>query len=147
MAQNSPVKQPSIPVTQSEENTQHPTEELPVPSFDELLKLIEEPNPKLAKATGNPESSSSTPTSEPTERAQLFDFDEETYREIEQRKTVQQIDEQLLFHSHAKPQPSPSDPISTSRELTDQERDLLALLERISKDYAEPEKNQSRSQR
>jgi len=86
MAQNSPVKQPSIPVTQSEENTQHPTEELPVPSFDELLKLIEEPNPKQVKATGNPESSSSTPTSKPTERAQLFDFDEETYREIEQRK-------------------------------------------------------------
>lgn len=140
MAQNSPVKQPSIPVTQSEENAQNPTEELPVPSFDELLKLIEEPNPKQAKATGNSESSSSTPTSEPTERAQLFDFDEETYREIEQRKTVQQIDEQLLFPSHAKPQPSPSDPISTSRELTDQERDLLALLERISKDYAEPEK-------
>ncbi|RMF32733.1 MAG: hypothetical protein D6747_08505 [Chlorobiota bacterium] len=122
-------------------------EDTPLPPFDELLKLVEEPIEQ------QPNHSSAAPrrsvAQQPVEdeEPELFDFDEDTYRTIREQQATHHVDEQLFYPSRSTAQPSQKDPTATSRELTEQERDLLELLERLSREYGSPEQGQSRSQR
>ncbi|GIV56197.1 MAG: hypothetical protein KatS3mg040_0965 [Candidatus Kapaibacterium sp.] len=122
-------------------------EDTPLPPFDELLRLIEEPIEQQPNHSSAASGRSVEPQPGEDEEPELFDFDEDTYRTIREQRSTQHIDEQLFFLSQSTAQPSQKDPAVTSRELTEQERDLLALLERISREYNGHEEGQSQSQR
>jgi hypothetical protein len=67
---------------------------------------------------------------------ELFDFDEETYRQHQVLKTPRPVvDEQLFYQSDGELQLSQESPSSVAPELSEQERDLLRILERISAQY------------
>lgn len=99
-------------------------EDTPLPPFDELLKLIEEPIEQQPNHSSAAPRRSVAPQPVEDEEPELFDFDEDTYRTIREQQATQHIDEQLLYPSQSTAQPSQKDPAATSRELTEQERDL-----------------------
>ncbi|MCS6999337.1 MAG: tetratricopeptide repeat protein [Bacteroidota bacterium] len=125
----------------------------PIPPFDELMKIADlnhhgtkqDTHPPAFASSGKKGTTQSVGKSlAPDDSAQysseesLFDFDEETYRQFEQRLTTEsqpKIDEQLLYQSSTRSQLSHEPPEQTARELSAQERDLLELLEQLSKQY------------
>lgn len=147
IAQLADVLARQVPPSAQQPPPEPSAEEHSPPLFDELLKLIEKPIEQQPNHPSAAISPSGTPPQVENEEPELFDFDEDTYRTIQEQKSSQHIDEQLLFPSRSNPQPSPREPTATSRELTEQERDLLALLERLSREYGGPKGGTSESQR
>lgn len=115
----------------SEPSQQSPPTE-PTP-FDQLISFEATKNSAYAEP-----SSQFSPQNEKNEdESTLFDFDEETYRQHEARThaPILTVDERLFYHSDTEPQLSQEPPSNVARELSEQERDLLRVLERISKQY------------
>ncbi len=112
-----------------------PSDQSPPPeptTFDQLISFEAAKNSAYAEPP-----SPSTPRKEIEEESTLFDFDEEIYRQHEARTQAPHptIDERLFYHSDTEPQLSQEPPSNVAPELSEQERDLLRVLERISKQY------------
>lgn len=111
----------------------------PPTTFDELVRFE-------SSLTSDKMQQQPPPPPEESEPA-LFDFDEETYRQHEARKAASpmSIDEQLLYQSEADLQLSQESPSAIAHELSEQERDLLRILERISKQYDDHSRDGART--
>ncbi|MCX7929695.1 MAG: hypothetical protein N2663_03110 [Chlorobi bacterium] len=96
-------------------------------TFDQLLKLV-----NTVHATPQHNQQQTT-----DDQSALFDFDDETYIEHEKRKNSAEpaIDERLLYQSEANYQLSSESPTAASAPLSEQERDLLRMLEKLSREF------------
>lgn len=107
-------------------------------TFDELMRIESLHTQKDGNAEPSAPNISQSQHAPPAEldEDELFDFDEETYRQHQVLKTSRPVvDEQLFYQSDGELQLSQESPSSVAPELSEQERDLLRILERISAQY------------
>lgn len=103
--------------------------------FEELMKIASDVSAESISKTDQPaaptgESTSDTPT--------LFDFDEETYRTTRQRAQkhdeIPTLDDRLFYQADTEYQLSHQSPSEVASDLSEQERDLLRILEQLSRE-------------